>query len=33
MPAEYLLMEFPVQLDGTASLVLINSSAIHCFVQ
>ena len=32
-PAEYLLLEIPVQLDGAASLALIDSSEIHCFVQ
>ena len=32
-PAECSLLELPVQIDSSASLVLFNSSVIRCFVQ
>ena len=32
-PAECSFLELPVQLDGAASLMLIDSGTTHCFVQ
>ena len=32
-PAEFTLLELPLQINGAACLILTDSSAVHCFVQ